>query len=577
MEVTTATPHQHRGANESDLVGKPMKMSPAAPRALFRLERRRDEMENFHPNQSSGSDVTSLSSTSKGTPSSKMTPNAKRHKISPKTPPTVLAGKSTIVAAKGAGSSTLSTLSLSSASSTTTRSAQKERRIKVLPLQPINAQSQNSNRKSNFTDDVNMTSNERFYPNPSADMPTTMTKDDVNMTENPSSVTMDMTTKDLAPSETSHNTKLSVSLSASKVTTSKWFPLMEYPSNIPAPSRKTITKLYNEAVEKPPSSCNGENLNDQQYVQAAGLLSCQDVLLPSLAIEEDLALRRMQKKVQRDAPQFKIVLQESRCHAYQAIEHARRNVEESRILRTRQRQERLQKEYNDEVERQCLQLQQDIKSKRISKQLQRNQKLRTMQRDFPKNKELWREVLFLLTAVTQLEKEVKLWNTLDSQLSEQEEHLSSQKSQEEKLDEEMSDKAAVAVVPMHSIHSDLESSARNMSLSSTRIQEGMRSILATMDKTDEIRHDLFTMYKNEFQFHGYFGIKNPKGMIQFLSQTQDDGDDESYYGDCDDMKTCSQGSSARKLQSKRLINGDTIELTPKSLIRRFLSQQSQED
>ena len=57
----------------------------------------------------------------------------------------------------------------------------------------------------------------------------------------------------------------------------------------------------------------------------------------------------MQKKVQRDAPQFKIVLQESRCHVYQAIEQARRNVEESRMQRTQQRREQLQKEYHDKA------------------------------------------------------------------------------------------------------------------------------------------------------------------------------------------------------------------------------------
>ena len=85
------------------------------------------------------------------------------------------------------------------------------------------------------------------------------------------------------------------------------------------------------------------------------------------------------------------------------------------------------------------------------------------------------------------------------------------------------------------------------------------------------------MYYKEFQFHGYMGIKNPKGMIKFLSQTQDDDDGLDYSDDDEDSEpdTDTQGTSAL-IPMRRLLN-DSMDLSPKSLIRYFLSQESQDD
>ena len=547
--------------------GAALKMSPAAPRALFRLERRRDEMENVNPNQSDTTTVTSSisssSSSTKGTPGSKMTPNAKRHKITPKTPPTKA---SNVLVEASSTSTTPSRYFL--------RSAQKKGRTTPLPAQQQQDQIDDNQVGGPSVSDIQRI--DGGIPKSSVAVVPTTTEmlstgsEDVEMSDSPNDI--QMSTTETTANEGVHPTSNAVAqvlqLSPSTETSmiSRWFPLMEYPENISGPSRATISKLYQEAVEKAPSS--GEEMNDQQYVQAAGILSCRDVLLPSLAIEEDHALKQMQRKVQRDAPQFKRVLQESRCHVYQAIECARHNVDEARILRSQRRQEQLETEFRDKVERQRLQLQQEIDSKRATKAIQRNQKLRTMQREFPKNQELWREVVFLLNAVSQLEKEERLWMNLDTQLSEQENLLQERREQEHSITSEVNQD--IVVVPKHTLQAELENSIRSISLSSARIQEGMKSILTTMDETDQLRRNLYTMYKNEFQFHGYLGIKNPKGMIQFLSQTQEE-DDGIYSTENDDDNDTHGGSSVHKPSLKVNTNTDTMELSPKSLIRRFLA------
>ena len=589
MEATAETPRQIRSERTESVKksskmspGAALKMSPAAPRALFRLERRRDEMENVNPNQSDTTTVASGSGSgsisSKGTPGSKMTPDAKRHKISPKTPPTSTLAKASKVLVDS------STTSSSTPSRYFLRSAQKKVRTTPVPTQQHQADGiQIDNNQVGGHGVSNIQRIDGIFPESSVVLgPTTATlateSDDIEMSDSPNDTPM-LTT------ETSTNDGVATtpnaivpvsSLSPSKATAmiSRWFPLMEYPENIPGPSRATISKLYQEALEKAPS--NDEEMNDQLYVQAAGILSCRDVLLPSLAIEEDHALKQMQRKVQRDAPQFKRVLQESRCHVYQAIEGARRHVDEARISRTQRRQEQLEIEFHDKVERQRLQLQQELDSKRAAKTIQRNQKLRTMQRQFPKNQELWREVVFLLSAVTQLEKEERLWMNLDTQLSEQEQLLQERREQAASvlsIDDVSQENQEIVVVPKHTLQGDLEHSISSISLSSKRIQEGMKSILATMDETDQLRRNLYTMYKNEFQFRGYLGIKNPKGMIQFLSQTQEEDDDGVYHsdGDDDDSDTRGGSSSVRKPSLKVNTNTDTMELSPKSLIRRFLA------
>jgi hypothetical protein len=47
---------------------------------------------------------------------------------------------------------------------------------------------------------------------------------------------------------------------------------------------------------------------------------------------------------------------------------------------------------------------------RIRNDMERASQLRTKQRQYPRNQELWREVVLLLNAVSQLEKEEKLWH-----------------------------------------------------------------------------------------------------------------------------------------------------------------------
>ena len=351
------------------------------------------------------------------------------------------------------------------------------------------------------------------------------------------------------PSKASSKSADGTALSAAELTS-----LLQYPTFVPGPSRRNIQKLYDEALE------NLED-GDQQMLQPVGILSFQDVMLPALALEEDRALKQMQKKVQRDAPQLKRVMQECRCHVYKAVEAARQAAKESRIQRETAYREKLQREHDHKMEMMRAQREQDRQTKLAAQQLRRNQALRKQQRQHPKNQELWREIIFLLTAVSQLEKEEKLWKAIDSELEQQQKARANEAKDNEDAEEVEND--MTAEVPLHPLQERVESSVTSISLSSTRIQDGLQTVLSMINEADQLRRDLYAFYTKDFQFQGYLGIKNPKSMIQFLSQTQE----EDYGGDSE-MDNSNDDDDNQK--ETRMIDGNTVELTPKTLIRRFL-------
>ena len=300
--------------------------------------------------------------------------------------------------------------------------------------------------------------------------------------------------------------------------------VLVYPEIIPVPSQKVIGALYNASLEEKEDGLLVQNMNynDQRYLKPAGVLSFEQILLPALGLEEENALKKQQAMVQRDSPEYQFVMEHCRRLVRKSIRRATDAVQSTRTKRVELQQDRRHEQLvNLQQARETRhRIRQEEKERRKKEQLRAKEifqadKKRSLAREFPRNQELWKEIVFLTSSVTQLEREERMWIQIEKQITQ--------------LAEEKSTSSALASVSENSIKAlndpfqiRTEEKVRDIVLASTRIQKGLTMVLELLDDSEVVRKQLYDKYRNNHVFSGYQAVNNPKGMIRFLSQSQDD-------------------------------------------------------
>jgi hypothetical protein len=322
----------------------------------------------------------------------------------------------------------------------------------------------------------------------------------------------------------------------SKMMTKEIPPVVAYPTAIQLPSRKRIAGLFKASLEDTSNdeTSNSTSIeednpdyNDQQYLKAAGILSLEQVLLPALGIEEEKALKQVQAKIQRDAPEYRFVMENCRRFVRKSIINAVMAVQESRTDRVQQQRERRQQQALDnqrarearkEARRQerLRQIEEEQRQREITKA----EAKRRLTRQHPKNQELWKEVVYLTSSIAQLEREQRMWMQVEQDLV----HLEkgNKISTETEESHQIDDKPHILEVSKHDLHIQTEQKVRDIMLASSRIQKGLGMVLKLLKESEEVRKELYEKYRKDHVFHGYQSIDDPKSMIRFLSQSQDD-------------------------------------------------------
>jgi hypothetical protein len=125
------------------------------------------------------------------------------------------------------------------------------------------------------------------------------------------------------------------------------------------------------------------------------------------------------------------------------------------------------------------------------------------------------------------------WQQVERQLDRQEEEEEEEEAQTGKEDdatntstnatatiEQQVQQHVEMIIPKDELQLQLEQLVQDMSISSTRIQEGLGLVTKSVDESDQLRKQLYQTYRQDHQFHGYQGVSNPRGLIRFLSQEQ---------------------------------------------------------
>jgi len=344
--------------------------------------------------------------------------------------------------------------------------------------------------------------------------------------------------------------------------------VLVYPEIIPIPSQKTIKALYNASIEEKemsttpmPSSrkslesehvepsrknkqCN-KNYNNQLYLKPAGVLSLDQILLPALGLEEEYALKNIQAKIQRDSPEFKFVMENCRRLVRESIRRATLSVQSSRTKRTEHQQERRQQQLIEiqrarENRQRIREEEQDRQRKEQlrKKEILQAEKKRYRAREYPRNQELWKEIIFLTSSVAQLEREERMWMQIEQDIiqlvgknnvlgtGKPELSRNNLEQQSEGNTSLLSSASASRVIFIKAqkdpFQTETEEKVRDIVLASARIQKGLGMVLELLDDSEVVRKELYEKYRRDHVFRGYQAVNNPRDMIRFLSQSQDD-------------------------------------------------------
>jgi len=295
-------------------------------------------------------------------------------------------------------------------------------------------------------------------------------------------------------------------------------PALEYPLSVPVPTRAIVQALFEEAIKN--------DASDQTELAKAGLLSFSDVLLPAAAVQEEQVLKQLQAIAQRDSPTLTQHVVQCRKAVYDSVGAAMRAAATSRLARILVEQERAVDWYEQEQARVAEQavahaaVQQEQKALRqaaaVTAAHERKKK-------FPRNQELWREVAYLMTELSKLQKEERSWQAAAQNLQQRELELAVQEEEQAAgmREQEIGDKgqqhSSVEVPEIAMVQQTIQ----DITLSTVRIQQALDIVTTTVTESDKIRKDLYRRYRRDHQFHGYPGIKDPVGLLSALSQSQD--------------------------------------------------------
>ena len=320
-----------------------------------------------------------------------------------------------------------------------------------------------------------------------------------------------------------------------------------YPAKVPVPSKKIVERLYRAAIEgdtisqtptsvdheqSPSSLLSSNNLSiekEQIYLKPAGVLSLKEVLLPALALEEETAVKRVQAKVQRDVAEYTYVMKYCRRLIRQSIADAMTTVGSASQKRDDVQAERRKQEVLRR--RACFEKNKDAKQEEQAKKAEEHQKRKQEQfserkalttRQHPRNQDFWKEVVFLTSSMAQLEKEERMWAQMERNLHQLEENETLSKEGDFEDEKSSEPKLSQLTAPKHDLVAKTEQQMEDILRASNRIQKGLGDVLNLLEDTEEVRKIFYKKYYEEHYFDGYISVDNPKNMIRFLSQSQDD-------------------------------------------------------
>lgn len=251
-------------------------------------------------------------------------------------------------------------------------------------------------------------------------------------------------------------------------------------------------------------------------------LSLSEVIIPSLfrSLKKDLKRMQGRAKGRRDLiaveelKMIRLLVKSCETNAILAVENTRIGRSEmNKLARDEKKKEMLllKEQYQQDKKR-------VEESKLIEKQKRKQERREEAKRRYVKNQDWWREVAGLMTDLAVLQREEKIWKlsapTLIDQMEKEMNHVYSS----EGLDETSSSVMELSGIRERCNTMDaVQSLVDNITMSSNRIIEALGDISSLIDEAKCVQEDLYDIYKKDFKLKNYFGSKDDKALVRFLT------------------------------------------------------------
>jgi len=133
-----------------------------------------------------------------------------------------------------------------------------------------------------------------------------------------------------------------------------------------------------------------------------------------------------------------------------------------------------------------------------------------------------------MNELRELQKEEKMWKETHEQLSKREEDLTRQIKEHAPKKKAQNEQTQESETTTTSENDDDDDTTQNMqaevdqavdhvTLSTVRIQKALDLVSNLVTESDTTRQEIYNTYRKDHQFHGYRGVKDPKGLIRALT------------------------------------------------------------
>jgi len=281
---------------------------------------------------------------------------------------------------------------------------------------------------------------------------------------------------------------------------------IEYPSNIRLPSKDLVQSCFEQA------DSSGDK---RKELTCAGILSLDEVLLPAIAHQEETALKDIQAFVQRDKPKCLSSVMACRKAVYDCVGAAMKAVKKSQMARKEEETEKERQWEREQFASRNEQMDRNQEAVEFHKAQQRC----AFMKKWPKNQAVWRDYVFLMTEATKLQKEESQWKSMKAELSEKCQELLTTKESMKSYQCETESFCALQSFDERDQH--VISVIEEIELSSARIFQALGAVSDAVSESERLRLNLYDQYRREHQFQGYHGVKDVKGLLRCLSQSQE--------------------------------------------------------
>lgn len=287
----------------------------------------------------------------------------------------------------------------------------------------------------------------------------------------------------------------------------------EYPSEV----KLTMSVLKSAHAQAIKYGTHQKDLHEANCSE----LSLTEVMIPSIIKVHNQQLKKIEGKAKgRKATATVKEIQAFRCLLKKAEVEMMKNAEAARAERKQViRQERAAEEDRKLKGKQELQQQrkQELKEKQLQLQVNQEKEIerqrRQQRKEYKKNKELWREVAFLMRELGNIEKEEKRWRDLDATSIFGDSSLGLVLSDDTNAEEE----AKTLLTEPAEEFKELHNIVNGITACANRICTGLDKIPPVVKEAEDVKDQVYEKYSKDHKWDGYRFKKAPKALFRALT------------------------------------------------------------